>query len=116
MPAEEVHTAESVAVQLTRIEGTVNRVFDRVDDLRTRTSALEVASVRHGSAIQRLDEQATAEQAKAVALAAALKEAEATRRQQSEQSWTPWQRFGAAVGGAATVIGALVAVIVAVKS
>ena len=112
-PAE--HPGESVLVQLTRMEGKLDRVADRVDDLRARVDSHDNDITGLKSSTQRLDEQATAEQAKAVALAAALKEAEATRRQKSEQSWTPWQRIGAGLGTTITVGAFAVAALAALK-
>lgn len=116
MPPEIDHAAESVLVQLTRMEGKLDRVADRVDDLRQRVDVHDGDITTLKSTTQRLDEQATAEQAKAVALAAALKEAEATRRQKSEQSWTPWQRIGGALGGAIAFGAFLVGLFAVIKS
>lgn len=113
---EDLHPSESVAVQLTRMEGKLDRVADRVDDLRTRVDVHDGELTFLKSTTQRLDEQATARDAKAVALAAALKEAEETRRQKSEQSWSPWQKLLAGLGTLATVGAFVVALYLAAKS
>jgi hypothetical protein len=91
-------TAEAVPVVLARMEGKLDRVDDkigsllpRVDKLETRADALEVTTLT-------LIKNAEAEEAKKIALALALKEADETRRMQSEQSWTPAQRVMTILG------------------
>lgn len=75
-------TEELAIVQLTRMEGKLDRVFDRVDDVRDRVEDVRTVVARHDveigqlqSLTQSLKEGAVAEEKKAVALALGLKEA-----------------------------------------
>lgn len=61
-------------------------------------------------AVQRLADQAEADAKKVVATAAALKEAEEARRQNSAQRFTPWQRGIAIVGGLLAVLAVIAAI------
>lgn len=96
--------AESVPVVLARMEGKLDRVNDRVDDLIPRVSGIEARLTAQEILTLSLSKDAEAEEAKKIALALALKEADETRRNQSEQTWTPVQRFMAVL---ASVIGAV---------
>lgn len=60
-------------------------------------------------AVQRLSDQAVARDATVIATAAALKEAEATRRARSDQTWSPIQRILAVIAGLGVIVGAIVA-------
>jgi len=73
-----------------------DRHFDAING-----SLAELASEMHGMtlAVQRLADQAESNARTVITTAAALKEAEAARRRLSEQSWTPWQRLLAVLGG-----------------
>ena len=99
--------AESVPVVLARMEGKLDRVQDRVMELVPRVNKLEDRTNVIEDNVLSLSMRAEAEEAKKIALALALKEADETRRNQSEQSWTPVQRFFAAIG-AVGVVAALV--------
>jgi len=91
--------AESIPVVLARMEGKLDRVNDKVDNIVPRVGKLEdrVDALENDTLV--LTKNAEAEEAKKIALALALKEADETRRNQSEQSWTPIQRFMAILGG-----------------
>ena len=69
---------EPVIIQLTRMEGKLDRVGDRVSDLRHRVDAHdgEIGSLK--SLTQSLSEGATAAEKTALALAVALKDAKET--------------------------------------
>lgn len=97
-------TAESVPVVLARMEGKLDRVQDRVTELVPRVSKLEDRTKELEDITLSLSKDAAAEEAKKIALALALKEADETRRNQSEQSWTPIQRFMAVL---ACIVGAV---------
>jgi hypothetical protein len=56
-------------------------------------------------AVQRLGDQAVSRDATVVTTAAALKDAEAARRDKADRSWSPLARLSAAIGGAAALIG-----------
>ena len=96
--------AESVPVILARMEGKLDRVQDRVTELVPRVSKLEDRTKDLEDITLSLSKDAAAEEAKKIALALALKEADETRRNQSEQSWTPIQRFMAIL---ASIVGAV---------
>lgn len=96
--------AEAVPVVLARMEGKLDRVNDRVDDLIPRVSGIEARLTAQEILTLSLSKDAEAEEAKKIALALALKEADETRRNQSEQSWTPIQRFMAIL---ASIVGAV---------
>lgn len=96
--------AESIPVVLARMEGKLDRVNDKVDGIVPRVGKLEdrVDALENDTLV--LQKDAQAEEAKKIALALALKEADETRRNQSEQTWTPIQRFFAVVGVIVAVV------------
>jgi hypothetical protein len=96
--------AEAPPVVLARMEGKLDRIQDRVSELVPRVGRLEERTKALEDVTLSLSKDAAAEEAKKIALALALKEADETRRNQSEQSWTPIQRFMAIL---ASVIGAV---------
>ena len=91
--------AESVPVVLARMEGKLDNLKERVTELGPRITRLEDRMKIQEDLTLTLSKDAEAEKAKAEALAFALKEADETRRNQSEQSWTPIQRFMALLSG-----------------
>lgn len=95
--------AESVPVVLARMEGKLDRLQDRVMDLIPRVEKIEDRLKVQEDVTLTLTKNAEAEEAKKIALALALKEADETRRNQSERSWTPIQRFMAVL---ASIVGA----------
>jgi hypothetical protein len=100
--------AESVPVVLARMEGKLDNLKDKVTELGPRVTRLEDRAKALEDVTLSLSKDAAAEEAKKIALALALKEADETRRNQSEQSWTPVQRFFAVVGA----IGVIVALVI----
>ena len=78
MPATDSAPAEPVIVQLTRMEGKLDRVADRVSDLRHRVDAHDTEIGTLKSLTQSLSEGATAAEKTAIALATALKDAKET--------------------------------------
>lgn len=104
-------TAESTAVQLTRIEGVLRLVAYQGETVGKTVE-------RHGEIIgtlqsttQRLSEQAEGAKATAVALALALKEADETRRTRTETAWTPVTRLAAVIAGVAAAVAIYATVI-----
>ncbi len=91
--------AEAVPVVLARMEGKLDRVQDRVMELIPRVGKIEDRLKIQEDLTLTLSRDATAEEAKKIALALALKEADETRRNQSEQTWTPVQRAMVILGG-----------------
>lgn len=81
------------------MEGKLDRVQDKILDMLPRVGRLEdrVDQLENDTLV--LQKNSEAEEAKKIALALALKEADETRRNQSEQTWTPIQRFMAILGG-----------------
>jgi len=96
--------AEAPPVILARMEGKLDRIQDRVMELIPRVNKIEDRLKVQEDITLTLSKNAEAEEAKKIALALALKEADETRRNQSEQSWTPVQRFMAIL---ASIIGAV---------
>ena len=103
-PGDMPRTAESVPVVLARMEGKLDNLKERVTELGPRVTRLEDRTKALEDITLSLSKDAAAEEAKKIALALALKEADETRRNQSEQSWTPIQRFMAIL---ASIIGAV---------
>lgn len=66
-------------------------------------------------AVQRLGDQAEANQSTVLTTATALKDAEEARRDKSEQTWSPWQKLFAGLGAAAALT-AVIGLIVALSS
>lgn len=95
---------EPVPVVLARMEGKLDRVQDRVSELIPRVEKIEDRTKALEDVTLSLSKDAAAEEAKKIALALALKEADETRRNQSEQSWTPIQRFMAVLATVAAVV------------
>jgi len=81
----------------TAINGSIERVAGHMAEL-----VLE---------LQRLADQAVARDATAVALAAALKEAEESRRAQGEQKWSPVSRTITVILAVATVVGVIITIV-----
>lgn len=96
-------TAESVPVVLARMEGKLDNLRERVTELGPRVGRLEERTKVLEDVTLSLSMRADAEEQKKIALALALKEADETRRNQSEQTWTPVQRAMVVLGG---VVGA----------
>ena len=107
-----IRTEEPTPVQLTRMEGVLNLVLERVVNVNARVDKHEREIVEHRDDInelksltQTLQEGADADKKTAVALALALKEADETRRTKSEQSWSPITRLFAVLTTVATLLG-----------
>jgi hypothetical protein len=92
-------SAESVPVILARMEVKLDNLKETVSELGPRIAKLEDRAKALEDVTLSLSKDAAAEEAKKIALALALKEADETRRNQSEQSWTPIQRFMAILSG-----------------
>jgi len=90
--SDNIELGESSAVQLTRMEGKLDRVIDRVSDLRGRVDLHETEIDTLKSLTQSLKEGAKASADKAEALALALKEAkeavDATALQEANKAAT----------------------------
>ena len=103
-----------MSVTLTRMEGKLDNVMEKVGDLRTEVTQhrVDIASLK--STTQQLQsDMKGAEEARALA-ATAVKDADAVRVAQakalvdnSTQKWTPFQRLLFAAGSIAAVVGAL---------
>jgi len=96
------------AVSLVRMEGTLNRVLDKVNDLLPRVVKLEQDSIDTQFRTRSLEQAMEAEARTRVTLAAALKEADEARRAKSDDTWTPFQRTFAAMAGVAAVVALLI--------
>lgn len=80
------------------MESKLDNLKDRVEEIVPRVATLEARTQTLENVTLGLSKDAEAENQKKIALALALKEADETRRNQSEQSWTPVQRVSLAVG------------------
>ena len=110
--ASSSRTGEPTPVQLTRMEGVLNLVLERVVNVNSRVDKHEREITENRDDInmlksltQTLQEGADADKKTAVALALALKEADETRRTKSEQSWSPVTRLFAVLTTIATLLG-----------
>ena len=96
--------SQSLWVVLARMEGKIDMVAERLmNTIRTvEQHSEDIGVLKSGQ--QRLSEQAVARDATAVALAAALKEAEEQRRSKSDTAWTPPARVLAVVAAVCGLI------------
>lgn len=94
MPKKPAPAAEPASdlVTLVRMEGKLDLIADRVSNVVARVDRLETESDDTRSRTQTLEERMAAEATKAIALAAALKEADEARRAKSDDTWTPFAR------------------------
>lgn len=88
-----IREAESLPVQLTRIEGIVNLIKYQNDDVITRVTRLEVVTNTVEGKVQKLELEATARDDKAIALATALKEADDAYKDKNTGRWNPLNRI-----------------------
>ena len=98
---------ESTPVQLTRMEGKLDLISFRMDDVVARVERHDTEIAALTVTTQRLDSDAKAAAATALALAQALREADDMRSRKVAETWTPFQRFLAALAGV-TAVAALV--------
>lgn len=96
--------AESSQVQLTRMEGTINLIKYQNDDMVKRVSHLEVVTTKIQAEVQKLQLEAVARDASAVALAQALKQQDDNYKERTSQKWNPLNRVYLAAGVIYTVI------------
>ena len=92
MPDTNIREAETLPVQLTRMEGTINLIKYQSGDMLTRVTHLETSSSRIESKVQKLELEAVARDATAVALATALKQADDNYKDKTTGKWTPLNR------------------------
>lgn len=90
--------AESLPVQLTRMEGTINLIKYQGDDMAKRVTHVESSITRIESKVQKLELEAVARDATAVALATALKQADDNYKDKNTGKWTPLNRLYLFVG------------------
>jgi len=98
------HQPDSMAVQLTRMEGKLGLVLQMVTELGPRVSLLETGTASDRLSIQKLELEAKAERDKAVALAVVLEKAKEVADAEAQQPWTPVQRLGWFVGAALVLV------------
>jgi predicted nucleic acid-binding Zn-ribbon protein len=113
-PAIEPREAEAMAITLTRMEGKLDSVVEKVSDLRAEVTQHR-GEIRHlQSVTQQLEsDMKGAEEARSLA-ASAVRDADAARVAQakalvdnSTQRWTPVGRFYATIAALAAVAGIL---------
>ena len=109
-PAIEPREAEAMAVTLTRMEGKLDNVVEKVSDLRAEVTLHRIEIGKLQSTTQQLEsDMKGAEEARTLA-AAAVKAADEARVaaakaqvDNSTQRWTPAMRFYATLGALAAV-------------
>lgn len=101
--------AESVPVQLTRIEGIITLMDWKLTDVLARVDRHDVEINELKSTTQHLQEGVISDKATRIALANALKEADESRRNQAAHVWTPFAKTFAAVAAVASFVGILLA-------
>lgn len=77
------------------INGSLERVASELHDLKL--------------AVQRLGDQAVSRDATVITTAAALKDAEAARRDKADQSWSPWAKIFAGLAAIGVIVGIILA-------
>jgi alpha-beta hydrolase superfamily lysophospholipase len=98
------HIIESTGVTLARMEGKLDGIDYKVGDLMTRMVKTESDVAGLKAQTQALSQNADAEEAKKIALALALKEAEETRRVSAESTWSPFAKLISAMAAATAVV------------
>lgn len=98
MSETQIREAESLPVQLTRIEGIVNHIKYQNDDVIRRVISLETVTNEIEGKVQKLELEAIARDDKAIALALALKEADQTYKDKNVGKWSPLNRVYLLVG------------------
>jgi hypothetical protein len=88
--------------QLARINGSMDRVADKLAKLESLDQAMLLA-------VQRLGDAAQADRATVVTTAEALEKAEAARRDKTESRWSPMARLLAVVTVVAIIAGVVIA-------
>lgn len=88
-----IREAESSQVQLTRMEGTINLIKYQNDDMVKRVGHLEAVTTKIQAEVQKLQLEAVARDATAVALATALKQADDNYKEKTTGKWTPLNRI-----------------------
>ena len=116
-PPFEPREAETVAVTLTRMEGTLNGVAEKVGELRVQVNQQGQQIIALEAKTQQLSSDARAAEATRVATQMAVKaanearaSAEKAQADRDAQRWTPVKRFYAtlaALSALATVITAI---------
>jgi t-SNARE complex subunit (syntaxin) len=88
--------------QLARINGSMERVADKLAKLESLDQAMLLA-------VQRLGDAASADRATVVTTAEALEKAEAARRDKTESRWSPMARLITVIVAIAVVAGVVIA-------
>ena len=89
---------------VARLEQSLVNATGRLTDVERDVRELRAISVTQAAEIQRQGLEATAAAGTAVALAKALKDDAETRRDKTEQKWTPLTRLYMAAAAAASLI------------
>jgi hypothetical protein len=92
------HLAGRIDARLADHDKHFATINGSIADVAKALSALTMA-------VQRLGDQAVSDAATRITTAAALKDADAARRDKSEQSWSPLQKVMTTLGALATVAG-----------
>lgn len=102
---------EPTAVQLTRMEGKVDLIMFRLDEVVAQSKQHEKDIADLQRVTQQLESDAKASAATALALAQGLRDADEARRAKASAQWTPFQRFLAVLAAGTAVTGLIIAAI-----
>jgi hypothetical protein len=94
------HVAGEIAARLAGHDKHFAAINGSLSDLANEMHLLTLA-------VQRLGDQAVSRDATVLTTAAALKDAEAARREKGNQSWSPWARIFATVAAVAAALAAI---------
>jgi hypothetical protein len=103
------HTAGEIAARLAGHDKHFAAINGSLGDVATEMHDMTLA-------VQRLGDQAEAAARTVITTAAALKDAEEARRGRASASWTPFQRFLAALAGVGLVAATVLGIIAAYRS
>lgn len=100
--------SESLPVQLTRIEGTINLIKYQNDDMVKRVGHLEGITAKIQAEVQKLQLEAVARDATSAAISISLEKASKARDEESDRAWSPVSKLVTVV----VAIGVIVDVVV----
>lgn len=102
-------SAESVHVQLTRMEGVINLMRFMLEEVTKASNDNTVRIVAVEIEQQRIRDELASEKEAALTLAAAMREREVSRRAESADRWSPFQRLIVVISGTTSVAAVVIA-------
>jgi hypothetical protein len=95
---ERGHVAGEIAARLAGHDKHFNSINGSLERIAEKLTILAMD-------VQRLADQAVSDAATRISTAAALKDAEAARRDKTEQSWSPWSKVFAVIAAVVALAG-----------